>query len=823
MNNTQFDTIKAEKVISQAHDVLWNDNSFAIIPTIINLEREYNNLKNLAFNPTWNIKEQVVKLLLEYYPNPNPKLAEAYEILSNCFDTVTSDQVKEVIRILTELPIGSYSDNEFSELFFLSLKYNQFTKRSGEITTPVNVLKLMSSIYDLNVGSKVYNPFGGYASFVNYLQGDINYYGEENNSVTWALGILNLNSQKKIKSYNFKLENSIDQWNNDNFDLTISNPPFSSKINNRELTSQNLDLESLIIDKFLKKSEKKGKAIFLMPLSFLFSGKTTTSRLRKELVERKALEYVIELPAGIFEPYTGIASVIIAFNENPSRSGGTTFINAKNFLQQENKKTKILDADSLLNLIKNDSESLSKRWVSYKEISLNDFNLNVNRYFVEEIIDNSNQLVALSEICTPIIRGGEIKEGTEGCFVRIRDLKNDVLDNLIENDSLDHELIPKHAFVLKEHALLLALRGNLLKPTSIGVKETENSPIFISNDILALSINEEKVNISYLIFQLHSEVVQKQIEAFRDGVAVKSISKKDLLQIKIELPPIEKQQAIALELIQNELFPKEIERKEEIQKIKAEFLEDLRIKKHNISQHLNDVKSSISALIKFMEKSNGILQSADLISVNRQITVKEHLSMSYDATLRLGALLEKITNDEKFDLPEVLNIDIALRKLKDSYFKETFELDYFYDEQTFISDKNIDNQEDYYLPLVKISESDLRELFYNIVENADNHGFKDNSKKHLLKIEVSFNPKKEMINILFSNNGKAFPLGMDEKRYLLKGEKAGVNGNTGYGGYRIKSITEHYKGNLKISSDEKLEFPVSILLNFPITTISDEI
>ena len=106
MTNTQFDSIQAEKVISRAHDVLWNDNSFAIIPTIINLEREYNNLKNLAFHPTWNIKEQVVKMLLEYYPNPNTKLDEAYRILSNCFDTVTSDQVKQVILVLTELPIG---------------------------------------------------------------------------------------------------------------------------------------------------------------------------------------------------------------------------------------------------------------------------------------------------------------------------------------------------------------------------------------------------------------------------------------------------------------------------------------------------------------------------------------------------------------------------------------------------------------------------------------------------------------------------------------------------------------------------------------------
>ena len=80
-----------------------------------------------------------------------------------------------------------------------------------------------------------------------------------------------------------------------------------------------------------------------------------------------------------------------------------------------------------------------------------------------------------------------------------------------------------------------------------------------------------------------------------------------------------------------------------------------------------------------------------------------------------------------------------------------------------------------------------------------------------------------MIHVNFSNNGKPFPSGMDEKRYFMKGEKAGVSGNTGYGGYRIKAIVEHYNGNVELLNDPNSDFPVTISLKFPIIFNSDEV
>ena len=58
-----------------------------------------------------------------------------------------------------------------------------------------------------------------------------------------------------------------------------------------------------------------------------------------------------------------------------------------------------------------------------------------------------------------------------------------------------------------------------------------------------------------------------------------------------------------------------------------------------------------------------------------------------------------------------------------------------------------------------------------------------------------------MFLIDFSNNGTPLPAGMDKMRYGLLGEKAGLTGQTGRGGYIVKSIVEHYHGDYDVFMD----------------------
>jgi sensor histidine kinase regulating citrate/malate metabolism len=76
--------------------------------------------------------------------------------------------------------------------------------------------------------------------------------------------------------------------------------------------------------------------------------------------------------------------------------------------------------------------------------------------------------------------------------------------------------------------------------------------------------------------------------------------------------------------------------------------------------------------------------------------------------------------------------------------------------------------------------------------------------------------EKQVLEITFMNNGRPLPDGMDTRHYVLRGEKAGVSGNTGIGGYHIKEIMDHVEGSLEVLNIPEDEFPVQIKLQFPI-------
>lgn len=127
---------------------------------------------------------------------------------------------------------------------------------------------------------------------------------------------------------------------------------------------------------------------------------------------------------------------------------------------------------------------------------------------------------------------------------------------------------------------------------------------------------------------------------------------------------------------------------------------------------------------------------------------------------------------------------------------------------------------DLYPLFIDIAPVDLERLVSNIIENARKHGFTNPSVSfYELKISLSIDAKRGMYLIDFINNGTPLPTGVDKKRFGIRGEKAGITGGTGKGGYIIKSIAEHYKGDYDIFMDEE-KTVVRIFL--PIAKHNDE-
>jgi len=79
-----------------------------------------------------------------------------------------------------------------------------------------------------------------------------------------------------------------------------------------------------------------------------------------------------------------------------------------------------------------------------------------------------------------------------------------------------------------------------LKPTFF---EFKGKPIFKSQDIFSAKVDESRVDRTYLINELKSEYVQKQLDSYRLGATIPFIRQDDLLEVVIKLPSIEEQRA----------------------------------------------------------------------------------------------------------------------------------------------------------------------------------------------------------------------------------------------------------------------------------------
>ena len=103
---------------------------------------------------------------------------------------------------------------------------------------------------------------------------------------------------------------------------------------------------------------------------------------------------------------------------------------------------------------------------------------------------------------------------------------------------------------------------------------------------------------------------------------------------------------------------------------------------------------------------------------------------------------------------------------------------------------------------VNLDKSQFKVLLDNIYSNAIRHSFIDNEKQYNFKIHV--NEKKDIVEIIFMNNGEPFPEKMNTSSYTELNEFYGDTGNSGIGGYLIGQVVRNHNGELSI--EKRFEF-----------------
>ena len=115
--------------------------------------------------------------------------------------------------------------------------------------------------------------------------------------------------------YEYDTLTSEERWN-ESFDIIMANPPFMSPKGgikpHKKFTMQANRSEVLFVDYIAEHiNPATGRAGVIVPEGIIFQSANAYKQLRQLLVDKKFLYAVVSLPAGIFQPYSGVKTSIL--------------------------------------------------------------------------------------------------------------------------------------------------------------------------------------------------------------------------------------------------------------------------------------------------------------------------------------------------------------------------------------------------------------------------------------------------------------------------------------------------------------------------------
>ena len=341
-----FDTLRVEQSIT-------SDFDYHLVLFLLSAYKD-----NLISIDLLNENQRLKERLIEQLRNSNNEFYEQYAPIIQSFEPsiqkLSENGLKHLFSVLIEINKQVLTEN-FPNIFDSVLyRISQSQGRySGEFIQPVELTRFMCGLADLKKDTKVFNPFAGSASFGVYLPQGYNYFGQELNHKTWALGTLRLMAYSRLDQSNYICDDSILHWPDptEKFDLIISNPPFGIRLGNQyngEKSSYR-NVEHLLIDKGLQSLNEEGKLVVLLPKSFLFRGMSEQS-LREYLVQEDLIDTIIELPSGILSNI-GISLNIVVLSKRKKTPGKVRFVDARKFIITKDSRDKVLNDKKLLDYL----------------------------------------------------------------------------------------------------------------------------------------------------------------------------------------------------------------------------------------------------------------------------------------------------------------------------------------------------------------------------------------------------------------------------------------------------------------------------------------
>jgi len=597
------------------------------------------------------------------------------------------------------------------------------------------------------------------------------------------------------------------------FSAVIAAPPLNDRLGRNEDPT-----EIRCIKHALSVIKPGGRAVVCVGPSFLMrSGRY--AEYRAHLTCRKLIEAVIQLPSRLLSGSSFSLSLLI-LDTSADRSKETLFIDASDcIVSGGSERVPQLDVEKLLTRFSDDQHPSCRR-VDEEGIRAKDYDLTPARYIAQQELEvpEHHRLCSLGELvsqkrfprCQPGDRGVLL---TQKLLTSQPSVEPQSFENL---EVLDAEGFTHPATInrLDSDALIIS---PIYSKDGLGacLFHHNGRDLFLRSDMLTFEVSSNQVDPEWLMLALGSELTRRQLELLVSTAGIPRVRREVLMDLVLAVPDTMQQQRALLALHKESTLKsraKELGLEEHIQSIKKAFLDDLRLKRHSISQITNEIKSAIAVILDELDKK-GSISAEQIISPRRSINFGDYLQGMSQKCGVLSNLVDKLTEENKHEPLAPLNLVDAIKKVEKEYRGGGFQLKFSIESRSFLDQTTGCSLK----PIISIGENDFQILCRNIIDNAKRHAFKGDFTGASILVDAELLHEDQMVKLCFMNNGAPFPKGMDLERFVLRGEKAGSAGNTGTGGYHIKSIMDHVGGRLDICTPPFDEYSTEIRLFFPIS------
>lgn len=426
--NTDFDYAKmADDVALEAKESLVEEKGFFLLPSEL-----FCNVKENSENDN-NLNETLEKVFRNIEESAKGSEAEVdfaglfddFDVNSNKLGSTVrkrNETLKKLLYGIADMNLGDVKNHDIDAFgdayeYLMTMYASNAGKSGGEFFTPSDVSELLTRLGTIGKTevNKVYDPACGSGSLLLKAEKVLGkdrvrngFYGQEINITTYNLCRINMFLHDiGFDKFSIACEDTLTSpahWDDEPFELIVSNPPYSIKWVG--------DANPLLINDprfspagVLAPKSKADLAFIMHSLSWLASNGTAAivcfpgimyrggaeKKIRKYLVDNNFIDAIIQLPSNLFFG-TSIATCIMVMKKG-KKDNNILFIDAtdeclkvtkNNKLTRENIE-KIVDCFANRNEIKHFSHL-----ATYNEVTKNDYNLSVSSYV--ETLDTREEI-----------------------------------------------------------------------------------------------------------------------------------------------------------------------------------------------------------------------------------------------------------------------------------------------------------------------------------------------------------------------------------------------------------------------------------------------